>query len=370
VEARKGEEAQRKNAQENEEKALKETKKAKDAAISESEARKAEQRSKKKAEINLGHSLFAQGDALFRSGRYGDSRVAYEKARRWFLETGQPTPGIDAALAYQDRSAVPPVALLNPHVPGDLVAAMSPDARWVLVAGNDGILRRADRADNYAFKELGRHSDWITAIAVSRDSRIALTAGRDGIMKLWDLELGKEKLAVKASHLPLWAVALSPTGQVALSGGDDFKVRVWDLENGTLQAVLADHEHPHREWIAALGFSADGRIAFSGSRDGAMKLWKVADWSFVRSIGTAESLTSAAITDDGVRIVSIDEEGYIYIWDTHSGEEVSTTAPSGTDLAHVVVLLPESRLGISGGAFGGAGLAFVGGKTALLPYGI
>jgi WD40 repeat protein len=314
------------------------------------------------AASNLGRALFNQGDAAFRAGRYEDARAAYMDARRWLGWTLQPTLAVNAALAYQDRVAVSPVAILDAHAPRNPVAAISPNGRWVLVAGDDGVLKRADREADSAFEELGRDSDWITAIAISRDSRSALTAGRDGFVKLWDLEQGKERLPpLKASDLAVWSVAVSPDGQTALSGGDDRKVRVWDLESGTLKTTLADRDHAHLDWIAALGFSDDGNKAFSASRDGAIKIWNVHDWSFAASFGSTGRLTSAAITADGARVIAVDEQGEVHIWDADSGEEVKTIPPSAADLARVVALVPEYRLGIMGGAFGGAARAFIGG---------
>jgi WD40 repeat protein len=174
-------------------------------------------------------------------------------------------------------------------------------------------------------------------------------------VKLWDLEQGAEKLALNANRLPVWSVAFSPDGKTALSGSDDYKVRVWDLERGTLKTTLAEGDHPHRNWIAALGFSGDGRAAFSASRDGAIKVWNAQDWSFVRAFGSAQTLIAAAITSDGARVVALDEEGHMRIWDTPSGEEVKDIAPAGSDLPRAILLLPEYRLGISGGALGRAG---------------
>jgi WD40 repeat protein len=320
-----------------------------------------------KAASNLGQSLFAQGNALFRMGRYEDSRQTYERARLWIDWTWHSTLAIDAALAFQTHNAVPPILTVEKMVvPNDAVAAVTPNGKWVLIAGKDGLIRQAHRDRGYEFRHLGRHEDWITAIAVSVDSREAVSVGRDGILKVWDLEEGQEKLAIKVSKLPLWAVALSPDGQTALSGGDDNKIRVWDVKSGMLKATLAEGDHPHKDWINGLGFSGHGDILFSSSRDGAIKIWNAENWSFVSSFGPTASMTSAAITEDGTRIVSTDEDGLIRVWDVFTGQEVKRIDPRASDRPQIVLLIPEIRLGVSGGMFGGARLAYVGGAGGSL----
>ena len=320
---------------------------------------------KTEAETQTGRALFAQGDALFRASRYEAARETYAEARNWLGRTQQSTLAVDAAIAYEERVAIPPIAILGRHTSEGPVAAITPNGRWALLAGYDGVLRRADRDAGYRFQEIGKHADWITAIAVAANSRMALTAGRDGTVKLWDLDQGKQTSTLKAGS-PVWSVAFSPDGKTALSGGDDRQIRVWDLKRGALKTVLAEGDHPHRGWISALGFSADGEIAFSGSRDGAIKIWNVRDWSFRCSFGAMERLESAAIAASGTRLVSVDEQGNIRVWDTQSGVELKKIVPTTADLARVILLLPEYRLGIIGGAFGGAGLAFVGGKSGSL----
>lgn len=142
-------------------------------------------------------------------------------------ETGVLQQQFDAG--YQAYFFAPPL---------HLVAAFTPDGRYILTGGTDAALKLWDveagkRVQSFVGHERGRQGG-ITGISISSDNQFAFTsAASDASVRLWDFASGKQIgrfSGVENFRLGAWGTALSPdnrSGFVAAA-----QPAVWDLASG------------------------------------------------------------------------------------------------------------------------------------------
>jgi hypothetical protein len=110
----------------------------------------------------------------------------------------------------------------------------------------------------------------IQALAFSPDGRWLLSAGQDGLLRLWDVETGELRKELRGHTDEVFAAAFHPDGMRIASGGRDRAVRIWDVANGEELVRLPGHT----SYIFALSFRPDGATLASGSGDYTVRLWE------------------------------------------------------------------------------------------------
>lgn len=211
-----------------------------------------------------------------------------------------------------------------------LCLALSGDGKKLACGGCDRLVHVWDLSNGYAEAKLDQkienHADWVLGVTFSPDGKSILTASRDKTAKVWDLEKKESVLTFPDHQNSVYAVAVKPDGKVAYSVGADKQMRTWNVaaegkqvrataghgneifkilylpgktpqlmtcsadntvrlwgENGSAAKTLSGHT----DWVYALAVSADGSLAASGTWNGEVKVWKVADGSAVASFNAS-----------------------------------------------------------------------------------
>jgi WD40 repeat protein len=238
------------------------------------------------------------------------------------------TPGRTGELVLVDSTSGVVKQVLLTLDDALLTAAISPDGRLLAAAGSDNTIHLFELPSGRKRPTTAQHADWIMALAFSPDGRHIATASRDRTSRVFEtatLELD----ATYAGHdSAVMAVAFSADGKTVGSAGRDKKIALRSASDGSkastitgfdgdILELLAVGEHlfsagadkvirvhklddrslvrtleGHTDWVYALAADSKGSILASGSHDGEVRLWNLADGALFKSFKAAPGLVA------------------------------------------------------------------------------
>ena len=141
-----------------------------------------------------------------------------------------------------------------------------------------------------------------------------------------DVETEQDKLPGEAS-----TIAFSPDGKLLATGSCDGTLTMYDVANGEIVA----RAHAAKGWgQQAFAFSPDGKFLATGDHARTVRLWKLPKLSLVHEMRhTRKYIVASAFSPDGKLLASSDGEQTIQIWDTKTAEQVGIARVAGRCLA-------------------------------------
>jgi mono/diheme cytochrome c family protein len=213
--------------------------------------------------------------------------------------------------------------------------AFSPDGKTLAAAGADRAIRLWEVGTWKELATIEDHADWVLDLAFSPDGKRLASASRDKTSKVFDVAK-REAVATFPGHAEtVYAVGFSADSKQVLSGGADGQIRVWNPDDDgkvsknlggfggpvfklqvlgdgkTLVACSADKGvhifenltrkrtlSGHNDWVYTFGVAPDGKTLASGSWDGEVRTWNLADGkplkTFVAAPGYKPKVQAAA----------------------------------------------------------------------------
>lgn len=281
------------------------------------------------------------------------------------------------------------VALLKGHE--DIIICLDVDwsGHWLATGAKDNTARlwRLD-PENKSFTchaTLTGHAESLGAIALphitppsespahadplSNPPQYLVTGSQDRTVKRWDISKDSKgkvraKYTRKAHDKDINAIDVDPSGTLFASASQDRTVKIYSATEGEAIGVLRGHRRgvwtvkfaPKESQIT--GSSNRGLIA-TGSADKTVKIWNLSDYSCLLTLeGHSNSVLKLAWmpyrpidTRDkrGPQLASAAGDGLVKVWDTNSGEAMSTL-DNHTDRVWALVAHPSNGTLVSGGA--------------------
>jgi WD40 repeat protein/serine/threonine protein kinase len=224
-------------------------------------------------------------------------------------------------------------------------AALSPDGRRLVTAGEDGrvlvwSIDPASGADAPPLAFLG-HQGPVFAADFSPDGQQIVSVGYDKRVLVWrpdalaDVDLKQlvaigQPLAPQAARAfeghagPVRTARFTADGKFVLSAGDDNTIRIWDITTGKPHAQLRGHSRP----VLTCAIAADGNQLLSGGQEGEIKLWDLVDYKpapqGLALTGHGDAVLAAGFSPDGTRVITAGGDHTARVFECESGQCLAT----------------------------------------------
>ncbi|KAI8467381.1 MAG: flagellar associated protein [Monoraphidium minutum] len=192
--------------------------------------------------------------------------------------------------------------------------AVTPDAGCILSGGEEGMVRvwRVSKGVATMEASLKDHKGPINCIAVKNGGGDeAASASSDGSCIVWDLTTHRRRATLFANTF-FTGVAYHPEDSQIVTVGTDRKLTYWDAYDCQAIRVL---EASASGQLNAVVLAPGGEALLTAGADRLVKLWGYDD-GLCHSIGAAHSgaVTALQVSPDRSRIVSVGDEGGIFVW--------------------------------------------------------
>lgn len=235
---------------------------------------------------------------------------------------------------------------MTPHLDGHtqdvLDLTFSPDGTRLASASVDFTVRLWDvQAARAVGAPLEGHTGEVTEVAFSPDNTLVASGGADRTVRLWDVATGTPVgVPLTGSSGMVTALAFDPSGRRLVAGSTDGSLRIWNMRAVT---PLAGH---------AVAFSPDGLLAVGGV-DNRLRVWDLATYEHVGEpfVGADGEMARLAFSANGDRLVSVNAQGALRVWDVASRLPVQAPIDVSPDDSIIVALGidPDARFAATGG---------------------
>lgn len=198
------------------------------------------------------------------------------------------------------------------------VAAVSPDGKWLALAGENQDVRLVDAATGVIVKTFSGQSAAVKILRFSPDSSRLACAGAKSL-RVWNVADGKssQELALPAE---IRSVAWASGGKQLAAGFADNSIRLYKVADGAAPALAAGAElKGHTGAVTALDAIAPGNQLLSGSADGSVRVWNLENNQSIRQMTHGGAVTSVSARSDGKLFASAGENGIAKVWDAAKG---------------------------------------------------
>lgn len=196
------------------------------------------------------------------------------------------------------------------HHDGIRAICFSSDGRYLISAGNDGLIRQWDTSQGLNPRILAGHTRPVIGVAIAPQSQQLISASLDGEVRLWDRLSGKCLQRFNAHIDGLSSIGLSTNGQYLATAGLDRQIKLWHGPQLDYQTTITTHHEP----IEILTFSPNATILAGTGLDGDVYLWDLQANQLITSLPNEDRVFDLQFSPDGANLATAGLDQCIRIW--------------------------------------------------------
>ncbi|MFQ5734040.1 MAG: c-type cytochrome domain-containing protein [Planctomycetaceae bacterium] len=219
--------------------------------------------------------------------------------------------------------------------------AVSSDRKTAAIGSADKSIRLFDPATGKTGKTLVGHSGPITGLQFSADGKKLVSGSTDKTVRVWDVASGTSERIITAPAA-VNDVTFNKDATRIISAHADNLVRVWTTAKPKPkpepkakkkkkapkktppgeQPILQLKGHSKPVTSVALLLPAGAQVV-TGSEDGTVRTWNLANGRVVRSMNHGSPVVAVAARPDGQAVASAGRNGIGKLWQTSNGKQLA-----------------------------------------------
>ena len=227
----------------------------------------------------------------------GDVQVSHDGS---FLVTAPFPLGSSDVLDGKDGHLLRTLTIpgAGPFSPGTapISVSIAPDDRTVALALGDGTVRLFDPGTGVAKGQLAVGSA-VGTVRWSPSGHLLVTASKDRLVRVWDMATRTVVQTIGQSAVIDDVAWLDD--EYVVTGDGAARARIWSVRRGDDVSDLVGHA----KLVGYVAVSPDGRQVATTSDDGTLRLWRVGSGVATSTFVTADTVTGAVATNDGLALV-------------------------------------------------------------------
>jgi WD40 repeat protein len=267
---------------------------------------------------------------------------------------------LDGAIKLWDTSPQQEVIPLDSsHLVGDGIVgdgiSFSPDRQLLastqkaVYENQKNLIKLWDVASHKEITILTGHWHWIKSVNFSPDGQWLASAAWDHTIKLWNIRACIETTTCEASEtleLPssqfVESVSFSPNGKLLASAGNvgwgqNNDIQIWDVATRPINSKPIKILQGHKNFIASIRFSPDGKLLASAASDHTIKIWDVDAGIEIKTLeGHRDQVNEVSFSPDGKLLASASNDETIKLWNITTGIEIRTFTEHTGSVSRVI----------------------------------
>ncbi len=195
--------------------------------------------------------------------------------------------------------------------------AISPDGEWVVVGKSNwaklwSLPTREYQGD---FDISPNNNNTIYSVAISPSSEILALGFNTGSLQLIKISDRTTQVNFTPRTNTITDLTFSPDGNKLISGSADGTITIWDVANSFYLGVFGEQSP-----IESISYSPNGALLAVGGKRGDVRIWDVYDRSILISLWHNETVQDLAFSPSGLILATASEDRIIRLWRVADGE--------------------------------------------------
>lgn len=229
------------------------------------------------------------------------------------------TPGQSGEISLYDPAKATLVRTLGMTSDVAFCVAFNPAGTKLAAGAADRSIRIYDLKTGREERLIEDHADWVMGLAWSADGKQLVSASRDKTSKVFDVATGESVATYPGHSETVYSVAFSSDGKLVYSAGADKRIHVWNPADGKQSATITGYGGEVFRVILR-----DGQL-YSSSADKTAREHKAADRAQVRSLtGHKDYVYALDVNSATKRLATGSFDGEVRIWNLADGKLVTS----------------------------------------------